>query len=526
MRLDQLSVALRPRTSWEAMDLGQALVRRHARATWGAWFALTLPAWLLCNALAYAADAVWVAALAMWWLKPLFDRALLFVLSRAVFGAVPGVRDTLRARAVWRPGQVAAWLTWRRPHPSRAVLLPVDLLEAPRGAVRSARVRVLQQAIQAPAWGLTAVALALEAALFFAVLVGALQLLPVPLAAMPETAQEFAEILFVAPPRWAQLVVNAVLWLATSLVEPFYVGAGFGLYLSRRTQLEAWDVELAFRRLAERARALAAGSAVALLLALPLAAIAPDALAARAPTKQVVPKAKDDCACGKADRAVPVRELFGPAWRAHDGRFARDVGHALADPDLAPKETVQRWKLRRSLFPDLPTGPKVGAPKWIEAIGALFAAIGEYGLWLVAGVLLALLLWKLPKWLPWMRDLRSAERAPSPIIEHPDAVVVPLPDDVPAAVRALWQAGRAREALALLYRASVERLADTLGTALPPGATEAECLRRARRLADEGQRGLFTRVVRTWQAAAYARRLPDAAAFEDLLAAWSAGGAR
>ena len=34
MRLDQLSVTLRPRTPWEAMDLGFALVRAHAAAIW------------------------------------------------------------------------------------------------------------------------------------------------------------------------------------------------------------------------------------------------------------------------------------------------------------------------------------------------------------------------------------------------------------------------------------------------------------------------------------------------------------
>ena len=86
--------------------------------------------------------------------------------------------------------------------------------------------------------------------------------------------------------------------------------------------------------------------------------------------------------------------------------------------------------------------------------------------------------------------------------------------------RALWQAGRQRAALALLYRASVERLAQQLGKALPPGATEAECLRRARGLA-ETPRGVFGQVVRVWQAAAYGRRLPDGAALEGLLATWS-----
>jgi hypothetical protein len=31
-------------------------------------------------------------------------------------------------------------------------------------------------------------------------------------------------------------------------VEPFYVGAGFTMYLNRRVELEAWDIEQEFRR--------------------------------------------------------------------------------------------------------------------------------------------------------------------------------------------------------------------------------------------------------------------------------------
>ena len=30
-------------------------------------------------------------------------------------------------------------------------------------------------------------------------------------------------------------------------IEPFYVAAGFGMYLNRRVELEAWDVEQEFR---------------------------------------------------------------------------------------------------------------------------------------------------------------------------------------------------------------------------------------------------------------------------------------
>jgi hypothetical protein len=36
--------------------------------------------------------------------------------------------------------------------------------------------------------------------------------------------------------------------LAVFFVEPFYVAAGFAMYLNRRAELEAWDIEQEFRR--------------------------------------------------------------------------------------------------------------------------------------------------------------------------------------------------------------------------------------------------------------------------------------
>ncbi|MGH8029702.1 MAG: DUF4129 domain-containing protein, partial [Arenimonas sp.] len=270
MRLDQLSVALRPRTPWEAMDLGQALVRTHAAAIWKPWLVMTLPAFVVCNVLAWVTGPVWLAAVAMWWLKPLFDRVPLYVLSRAVFGSVPDTAQTLRAPQVWARGQLFAWLTWRRLDPARALKLPVDLLEGPAGATRRERMRVLQQAIQSPAWALTIVGANLELALFASAWALMLLMSAPTVEILPDNLREMADVFFAAPPPWAQVCVNAVVWLATTVVEPFYIGAGFGLYLNRRTQLEAWDVELAFRRLAGRAQALAAGTMLAALLALPL----------------------------------------------------------------------------------------------------------------------------------------------------------------------------------------------------------------------------------------------------------------
>jgi hypothetical protein len=85
----------------------------------------------------------------------------------------------------------------------------------------------------------------------------------------------------------------------------------------------------------------------------------------------------------------------------------------------------------------------------------------------------------------------------------------------------LWQAGQRREALALVYRASVLRLSARLDLPFPPGATEADCLRRSRRLQDADARASFQAVLLAWQRAAYAHQFPDRADFDALVAEWS-----
>ena len=63
----------------------------------------------------------------------------------------------------------------------------------------------------------------------------------------------------------------------------------------------------------------------------------------------------------------------------------------------------------------------------------------------------------------------------------------------------------------------MEAVCKRSGQVLPPGATEAQCLRLARQLPEAGERELFARVVKVWQYAAYAGRLPRADDFDQLL---------
>ncbi|MFC5570395.1 DUF4129 domain-containing protein [Lysobacter yangpyeongensis] len=506
MRIDDLTVALRPRTAWEAVELGTALVRRHAAAVWKPWLLLSLPVLLLVNAACWAIGAVWLAGLVMWWLKPLFDRLPLYVLSRAVFGQVPGSGETLRAQ--WRFGRrwLPAYLTWRRLSPVRALYLPIDLLEGGSGAEAGAR----RRALGSPAYGVATLVLVVFAHFEAALVLGAV--FTVVLFAPGDLVQETAARLwnvFESQQDGVQFAENLLLWMATTVLEPFYVGAGFGLYLNRRTEIEAWDIEMALRRLRKRLSHVAAP--LCLLCALWFGALLPAHAQADEPVATTA--SAPPAAAPLRREASTLHEVFG-AQTVDDEGWRQSVKRAYEDPRVSPRRTVMQW------VPKNPQQqPTERPPLAFGRLGEWLASIGEYGLWIVAGAVVLALLLTAPRWLRWIRDpARRREREPE-VVKH-DALPeeAPLPDDIPAAVRRLWQAGRERDALALLYRASVEAMTRRAQVVLVPGATEAHTLRASRQLPSAEERDVFARVVRVWQVAAYAHGLPEAAEFEDLLA--------
>jgi hypothetical protein len=548
MRLEGVSIVLRPRSPWEAADLGVALVRQHAGRIYAAWVLVTLPVCLLLTALGMLIDQVWISTLLMWWLKPIFDRIPLYVLSRAVFGAAPSLRETVRAQWSWG-WRAWRWMHWRRLHPGRALLLSVDLLEGLSGAQRSERCSVLSRATGSPSLLVTVIGFHVETMLYFSILLFGIMYLPIDW--MSDSLKAMMETLFVHPPLWAQALNNLLYWLAISIMEPFYVGAGFGLYLNRRTQLEAWDIELAFRRLAARLRQSAAAMLVlgaTLLVAtapnVQAAVVASDSIAATGRSHETVSSrlaiADDDAesdepinleelieSAEKVDAELDLdseatsevsglQEVFSQQYRDDAASFEKSVGTAYTDEDLNPKTTITTWQPRK---PEDPAKP-AALPAWLKDFAAVIAFLAENGLWILLGLLIIVLIRYASRWLPWIGDRLERVRPLDAVSEHDVLPPEALPDDLPAAVRALWAQAQPRAALALFYRAAVQRLVDTQGTPLPPGATESECLRQARRLEDSDYAGLFARIVRSWQGIAYAQRVPSTADLDALLGDW------
>jgi hypothetical protein len=236
MRVDALVVALRPRSMWEAADLGIRLVQANAGSVWRT----TWPMFLVVLALTFASDALgdWAPVLVIFWCKPWLDRGLLFVLSRAVFGESTRPADLWRARkgVLWK--RPIATLTTLRLSPWRTFVLPIDQLEGQRGAALRARRSVMLRGQGASAMLLQFAFANLE--LFLSLGIWSLFVWFAP---EGHHAQALSWIGKSAKEAWVFLPYFAVV----VFLEPFFVGAGFAMYLNRRVQLEAWDVEQEFR---------------------------------------------------------------------------------------------------------------------------------------------------------------------------------------------------------------------------------------------------------------------------------------
>jgi hypothetical protein len=239
MQNDAADVVWRPRTTWEGCDLGVRLLQSWLRPVFTCYLAVAVP--LFCLFAVAGAAVSWLPPLLIWLSKPWLDRTILFVLSRALFGRSTSPLDVWRERAdVWWH-QLAATLTLRRLTASRSFTQPIYQLEGLRGGELRTRLTQLiarhSGVARAATQAFGTAEFALFASMFF---------LQVWLA--PHTdADPWSDLQSLWRP--AQAWVSTVEYAAVvCFLEPFYVAAGFGMYLNRRVELEAWDIEQEFRR--------------------------------------------------------------------------------------------------------------------------------------------------------------------------------------------------------------------------------------------------------------------------------------
>lgn len=240
MQIDALSLRLRPRTPFEAADLGVRLCQQSAGSVFRCYAAVALPLFAIALGLLELSPSL--PALAVWWLKPWLDRTVLFVLSRAAFGQSTTVADVWRAkRTIW--GQ-RLWfsLTVRRLSLWRPLTEAVYQLEGLPLTRSAARVRQVRHRHAWSALMMTQTFVVSEAAITFSVLSLAFWLAP---------GNEIPGLSVMIAGEMPPLIAIGVplsYMAAVFFVEPFYVACGFAMYLNRRAELEAWDIEQELRR--------------------------------------------------------------------------------------------------------------------------------------------------------------------------------------------------------------------------------------------------------------------------------------
>lgn len=473
MKLEAVTAELRPRSEWEAVDLGVALVRRDFGKLSAAWWLGMLPVVLI--GLPLLRNHPFWFCLVFWWWVPVSSRLTLFKLSRILFGENPKGRDLWREfpKAVIR--RFGYRMLWARLSPWRPLTQPVEELEGLRGKDYSARCRILLRRGDSIVIMLAMWRFFLTFWLAFALFCTGLLFLPdTSMAEWQDAMSIWWEADGLVPPLGLSLAIVGSLCLSMWLVDMFSTGAGFGIYINHRTWIEGWDVELAFRRMANRLQGIAGALVVA------------------------------------------VVGWFGAP--AHADEFAKEtIDGVLAHKDFeVHTETIrepQPWNLDwlEKLF-----GFSGSGGSGMNAL-ALLMKVGVFG------GLAALLIWLIWKYRHLFAGRGGARvpkaKAQAKVVMGMEVTEESLPDDVARAALEAWRSGRRQEAMSLLYRGSISWMISKAGVEIAESDTENDCLSRVRQ-AQVGHLDYFGELTSNWVRLAYAREVPADETMERLCHQW------
>ena len=503
MELDEVTAEIRPRAEWEAVDLGLALTREHLPQLLKIWCLTVLPLCAVIVALSGWFFTVWYSVVLIWWLKPLFERVVLFYLSRALFGQRPGTMEVVKhfpsqmkecagliAMGVMLHvfgglsllddedegllmlyGLVFLALLFVRSRAGRSFLMPVQVLEGLRGTAFRSRAQVLLRRGSAAVW-LTVLCNLLEAFVNVSFWYFLFSMTPV----HSRAGVEELLLAMIYGESWIVWTGVVLYFCSMSFVCFFYVGGGFGLYLNARTWIEGWDVELGFKRLGQR---LSSGLGKTGLLVVALFYFG-----GGSPVEAAEPK---------GNRVID-----------------RVMEHEDFDEDV---RTVRDWES------DSRSGSGAGGAS------PAMQGLGKMLFWTVAFLAVAGLIWLIynNRHIFTRRGVGVKKEKEAEVKTVAGLEVAPesLPDDVLAEARKAWAAGEAQLAMSLLYRGAISRLVEAGVMRPDESATENDCLRMVKKEAAEGVSGYFSSLTRVWMGLAYGRRLPGDEEVEGLWSGWA-----
>ena len=487
MRLEDVTAEIRPRGRWESIDLGCALVRENFGKVLMSWIVTVVPLWFLVISVyqlwPWPEGRPWMALLTCWWLLPVCDRVPLFVISRALFGEDVKLREVFKAWPRMLFKRSIKLLTLERFSPGRGLAQPVLELEGLKGSAYRSRVNLLARnggegATQAILISWVLVLCSMFSAWF-------IYLSFMGLFGDNVEIEEFwvkhvlaTEASFV--PAYYIWVLLGLYLMSVTLIQPFFVGAGFAMYINSRTITEGWDIELAFKRMSERVSSsgLGIGSKIASLL---IAGASFLMLGGNALSQE------------KNERLEKV---------VADERFTihtEEYEHYVSDDHV-----------------DLPDGdiPDMSG----------FAVIGNLLFWVILGVAIAGIVWLIYQnrhVFSGGKSIASQANAPSiKTVMGMEVTLESLPDDVVKAAHEAWRLGEHQKALSLLYRGSIAWLVNYGQVQIGEGDTERDCELAVEKAQAGDKARYFSRLTIAWVRLAYGKIKPSEDEFHSLCRDW------
>ncbi len=512
MNLEAMTLEVRPRNPWESMDLAVRLAVSHWRLLLASWMICVFPLFLIINIILLNEHPYWAFFL-VWFLKPLYDRVPLFVLSRVIFSEKTSVKDVLNAIPSFFKTGLFASLTLYRLDPGRAFSLPVRQLEHLQGKARRNRMNALRRGYNNREIWLFILCAHLETLVSWGLIGMILMMLPV------DMAIQGVEAIFTDDePEFLSNAVSMLMYFSVMMiVETLYISGGFVLYLNRRIILEGWDIELVFRKLAQRKHAHKLQTIITVLFcttfflfasSMPQKAQAAAQNASSAYEKILPPVAVPAVSpelSTETIKQVMAHPAFNRFKQVETLEYTGEIDENKKDLD-----ETRSW-----------------LSKTFETIGKTLAFVFEVALWLLALTIVFLLV---KYWDRLQLGLGSLFKAKKKTTEMPDMLFgldlreESLPEDVTEQALAFYKQRDYRAALALLYRATLAHLVKNYEFNLPKGATEGDCLEWVTEklsLSSEAEIIYFIDLTRAWQLTAYAHQMIPEAQMEELCLQWS-----
>nr|WP_315476946.1 hypothetical protein [uncultured Undibacterium sp.] len=507
MQLDQLQIDLRPRPNAHALDLGFALLRSNAAVVYITWLMLWLPTIFLCGLAAYFLPRIgffggaWWLLIA-WWIRPLLERAPLYILSRRVFGESVSWQQALRA---WPSQCGGGWFRllvwWRLFSGGRGLYQPIWQLEGARGKAAANRIRVIgNKTIGSATWFGIACAHfegLLQLGLF--ALIGLFMsddhmVNPLTFFTSSVTGPNSSLWLFLSFAAYA---------ISAGIIGPVFVACSFTLYLNRRACLEAWDIEIMLRQIeAPQVKKKSAHTKILagfLIVCFSSFLLPPTDVYAADQAALIKPNSEEKCEKpkwlkeGSGERGEPQSK--------QQQEIRKDIDTIYQAEELRPYLCQEIWKR-----PDKTT------PKRDKVDLSLLAIVLKY-IAIIAGVFFVG--WLLFRYRSQIFGFTLPERKRfATEVGGLDIRPESLPDDITGSAMNLWKSGQQRAAIALLYRATLSRVVNEHEMQISQGATENDCLRLAKIAHSLYELDLpRLRIMETcttiWLNAAYAHRFPD-----------------